>query len=93
VIFPTFLRARLIKPDKKQQVVEAIIKGNVLEVTALFVRLLISKGRESSLPEIITSFIKQYKEYKNIYTVKLTTAAPLNDNLKGAIINQIRKNE
>jgi F-type H+-transporting ATPase subunit delta len=89
--FSNLLKSPVIKPDKKQQVVEAIIKGNVREVTALFVRLLISKGRESSLPEIITSFIKQYKEYKNIYTVKLTTAAPLNDNLKSAIINQIRK--
>jgi F-type H+-transporting ATPase subunit delta len=89
--FSNLLKSPIIKPDKKQQVVEAIIKGNVSEVTALFVRLLIAKGRESNLPEIITAFINQYKEYKNIYTVKLTTAAPLNDDLKNAIINQIRK--
>jgi F-type H+-transporting ATPase subunit delta len=89
--FSNLLKSPIIKPDKKQQVVEAIIKGNVSEVTALFVRLLIAKGRESNLPEIITAFINQYKEHKNIYTVKLTTAAPLNDDLKNAIINQIRK--
>jgi len=89
--FSNLLKSPIIKPDKKQQVVEAILKGNVSEVSALFVRLLIAKGRESNLPEIITAFINQYKEHKNIYTVKLTTAAPLNDDLKNTIINQIRK--
>src|SRR6266487_1999349 len=89
--FFNLLKSPIIKPDKKQQVVEAILKGNVSEVTALFVRLLIAKGRESNLPEIITAFIDQYKEYKNIYTVNLTTATPLNDDLKNAIIDQIRK--
>jgi F-type H+-transporting ATPase subunit delta len=89
--FANLLKSPIIKPEKKRQVVEAILKGNVSDVTALFVRLLVAKGRESNLPEIIGAFINQYKEYKNIYTVKLTTAAPLSDDLKNAIIDQIRK--
>jgi len=89
--FANLLKSPIIKPEKKQKVVEAIIKGNVSDITALFVRLLIAKGRENNLPEIITAFINQYKQYKNIYTVKLATAAPLNDDLKNAIIDQIRK--
>jgi len=89
--FSNLLKSPIIKPAKKQQVVEAILKDNVSAVTALFVRLLIAKGRESNLPEIITAFISQYKDHKNIYTVKLSTATPLNDDLKNAIINQIRK--
>ena len=89
--FSNLLKSPIIKPDKKQRVVEAVLKGNVSEVTSLFVRLLIAKGRESNLPEIITAFINQYKEHKNIYTVKLTTATALNDDLKNAIIDQVRK--
>jgi len=89
--FSNLLRSPIIKPGKKQQVVEAVIKGSVTDTTSLFIRLLITKGRENSLPEVLTSFIKQYKEHKNIYTVKLTTAAPVNDDLKKAIIDQIRK--
>ena len=89
--FANLLRCPIVKPQKKQQVVETIIKGNVSDTTVLFVRLLIAKGRESSLPEIITSFIEQYKQYKNIYTVKLATASVLSDDLKNAIINQIKK--
>jgi F-type H+-transporting ATPase subunit delta len=53
--------------------------------------LLIVKGRESNLPEIITAFISQYKDYKNIHSVKLTTASPINEDLKKAIIDQIKK--
>jgi len=89
--FSNLLKSPIIKPEKKQQVVEAILKGNVSDVTALFVRLMIAKGRESNLPEVIKAFIHQYKKYKNIYTVNLTTAAPLSDDLKNAIIDQIRK--
>ncbi len=56
----------------------------------IFAHLLVKKGRESHLPEIISSFIDQYKEYKHIYTVKLTTAAPLSEELKSAIVKQIQ---
>jgi F-type H+-transporting ATPase subunit delta len=89
--FVNLLKSPIIRPEKKQHVVEAVLKGNVSEITGLFARLLVAKGRESNLPEIITAFIEQYKKYKNIYTVNLATASPLSDDLKKAIINQIRK--
>ena len=34
------------------------------------------------LPEMITSFIQQYKVKKGIYIVKLTTATPVSEELK-----------
>jgi F-type H+-transporting ATPase subunit delta len=89
--FLNLLRSPIIKADKKQKIVEAVIAGKVNNVTSSFIRLLINKGRESNLPEIITAFINQYKGHKNIYTVKLTTATPLNDELKNAIVDQIKK--
>lgn len=89
--FTALLRSPVIKPDKKQKVVESVLAGKVSAVTAAFVRLLIAKGRESNLPEITTAFTSQYKEHKNIHIVKLTTAAPLNDDLKNTIVAQIRK--
>ena len=89
--FSNLLRSPIIKNEKKEKIVDAVIKGRVSEITSSFVHLLITKGRESTLSEIITSFIAQYKQYNNIYTVKLTTAAPINDELKKAITDQIRK--
>jgi F-type H+-transporting ATPase subunit delta len=89
--FGNFLRSPIIKSDKKEKIAEAIIGGKVTNITSLFIRLLIAKGRESNLPEIITSFISQYKGYKNIYPVKLTTATRIDEDLKKAMIDQIKK--
>ena len=89
--FANLLRSPIIKADKKEKIVEAIIGNKVTNITSLFIRLLIAKGRENNLPEIISSFISQYKQYKHIHPVKLTTATPINDNLKQAFIDQIKK--
>ena len=89
--FTHLLKSPIIKSDKKAKVVDAVIKGRVSVMTSSFVHLLISKGRESYLYEIITAFINQYKEYKNIYTVKLTVATALDEYLKNTIIEQIKK--
>jgi len=89
--FANLLRSPIIKADKKEKIVDAITQNKVTEITTLFIRLLIVKGRESNLPEIITAFISQYKEHKNIHSVKLTTASPVDENLKNTIIDQIKK--
>jgi F-type H+-transporting ATPase subunit delta len=49
-----------------------------------------NKGREDVLPEIITAFIQQYKDHKGIFIVKLTTASPVSEELKNAILDKIR---
>ena len=89
--FANLLRSPIIKGDKKEKVVEAVIGSRVTNITSLFIRLLIAKGRESNLPEIITSFVSQYKKHKNIFPIKLTTASPISENLKNGIIDQIKK--
>jgi F-type H+-transporting ATPase subunit delta len=54
---------------------------------------MIHKAREANLPEIITSFVSQYKQQKNIRIVKLTTASPVSDALKASIIAQVKRTE
>ncbi len=89
--FANLLRSPIVKGDKKEKIVETIVGSRVSNITSLFIRLLIEKGRETNLPEIITSFTSQYKEHKKIYRVKLTTASPIGENLKKAIIDQIKR--
>ena len=89
--FVVVLRSPVIPPDKKIRIIEAVTKGKVSKLTDGFVRLMINKGRESNLPEVINAFIVQYKKFKNIYTAKLTTATPISDELKKIIINHIRE--
>ena len=89
--FLTLLRSPVIAPDKKLKVVDAITTGRVNELTGLFTKLMITKGREAYLPEVITAFIKEYKELKKIHTVKLTTAVPVSSAIKNAFIEQIKR--
>jgi len=89
--FAGLLRSPIIKADKKKKIVDAVINGRVSAITSTFIQLLILKGRENYLPEIVAAFINQYKEHKNIYEVKLTTALPVDESVKNAVIDQIRK--
>ena len=89
--FVNLLRSPIIKGDTKKKILEAVTNGNISEMTAAFNRLLITKGRESNLPEISNAFITAYKEKKNIQTIKLTTAAPVSDAVRNAIVTQIKK--
>jgi len=89
--FITLLRSPVIKSDIKRKIVEAVTTGKITQLTTAFNSLLIKKGRESNLPEIITAFISQYKEHKNIHTAKLTTAVAVSNPVRQAIIEQVKK--
>jgi F-type H+-transporting ATPase subunit delta len=89
--FVNVLRSPIIKADKKIKIVDAVVSGKVNELTLAFIRLLINKGRESNFPEIISAFINGYKEHKNIHIIKLTTATPVSEAMKEAIISQVKK--
>jgi F-type H+-transporting ATPase subunit delta len=85
------LQSPVISSDKKQSVLNAIVGNKIGELTNAFIRLLIAKNRESDLPEIINTFVDQYKEKKGIQIVTLTTAVPATDEVKKAIVDQVRK--
>lgn len=89
--FLNLLRSPVVKPDAKSKALAAVTKGNVSDLTAAFINLMISKAREAALPEILTAFISQYKQHKGIKIVKLTTAAPVSEPVKQAIIAQVKK--
>ena len=88
--FAALLRSPVIPSEKKGKIVDAIINGRVGTLTFSFVQLLTRKARESSLPEIVTAFIEQYNELKNIHRVKITTASPISEELKNAIVNKVK---
>jgi F-type H+-transporting ATPase subunit delta len=89
--FVTILKSPVITSDKKQKVVEALTAGKIGNITSSFYSLLIKKGREGFLPDIVYAFIEQYKEYKGIHTVTLTTAIPVSDDVKNSIIKKIKE--
>jgi F-type H+-transporting ATPase subunit delta len=89
--FLNLLRSPVVTSDKKLAVINAVTAGKISELTNAFTRLLVNKGREGDLPEIINAFVKQYKAYKNIHVVKLTTATPVSEEVKNALINRVKQ--
>ncbi|HEX6914569.1 MAG TPA: ATP synthase F1 subunit delta, partial [Chitinophagaceae bacterium] len=87
--FVALIKSPVIKADKKNAILEAVTRGKVSEMTAGFNRLLVSKGREAVLPEIVTAFIEQYYQIKGIQKVKLTTAVEASEELKKNIARKL----
>jgi F-type H+-transporting ATPase subunit delta len=85
------LRSPIIKVDRKVKILEAIFAGKIGEITRAFIKLLLNKDREGNLPEIAAAFAEQYKAYKGIQTVKLTTAIPVSEELKQAILQRVKQ--
>jgi F-type H+-transporting ATPase subunit delta len=87
--FSAMIKSPVIKPTAKAKIVTAVTDGKIGQLSSLFVQLLISKGREAYLNEIAQYFIAQYKDLKGIKTVKLTTASPIDDATKAALVNKL----
>jgi F-type H+-transporting ATPase subunit delta len=89
--FLGLLRSPVVPAERKQHIINAVTAGKISELTAAFTRLLVLKTREENLPEIIDSFVQQYKQKKNIHTVKLTTAVPVSEEVKQSIVSRVRE--
>jgi F-type H+-transporting ATPase subunit delta len=87
--FVTVLRSPVIPSDKKEKILNAVTEGNIGKLTSTFIRFLINKGRELNLTEIINAFIDQYNTIRNIRRVKITTAEPMSNELKSALVQQV----
>ncbi len=88
--FVTLLLSPVIKADKKEAIISAVTKGRVSTLTNAFNKLLVSKNRESDLPEIVNAFIAQYNSLKGIHQVKLTTAVEVSEALKNEIVEKAK---
>jgi len=87
--FKNMLHSPIINSDKKIAVINTVLSGKVNPLTKSFVDLLIKKNRESNLDEIAPAFIAQYKTMKNIRTIHITTAVPMNETVKAGIVAKV----
>ncbi len=75
--FHMLLKSPIISADKKGKIFESIFGGKIQKLTSEFFKIVLKKGREAYLPEIVKEFLIQYKSYKHVSSVKLITAQPL----------------
>ncbi len=79
----------IIRGDKKAAILKAVFGDALQKITTMFIDLLISKGREANLAEIAAGYIAQYKKLNHVHTVKLTTAAPIDEELKSLVAGKV----
>ena len=80
------LKSPVIRPEKKMKVLEEIFGREVNEMSLRYLMIVTRKKREMYIPQIATGFIEVYKQFKNIFTVHLSSASALTDELRRKVI-------
>ncbi|HEY4643148.1 MAG TPA: ATP synthase F1 subunit delta [Bacteroidota bacterium] len=75
--FQLFLESPIIRGDKKKQVLRALFKKRISDITEKFLALLAGKNREMLLPDIIREFHRLQNEHLGIVEVVVTSAVDL----------------
>jgi F-type H+-transporting ATPase subunit delta len=71
------LQSPVVKHHKKLDILTALFKGRVSEVTFSIFEIMTRKNREALLPAVAEAFNEQYRELNNIQTAHVTTVTPL----------------
>ncbi len=85
-----FLKSPVIKADKKQNVVGALFKDKISTMTLAFFNIMIKKGREGYLPDVIKSFKQLYNVNQHITPIKITSAVPLESSFINDVISKLK---
>lgn len=89
--FYLMLKSPIVNGDKKMEVAKLLFHGKITDITENFMDILMRKNRESYLPEIIDSFLKQYNVIKGITPVYITSATELSKGAIDEVLNKLKK--
>ena len=85
------LESPVVEPAQKLKVMNAIFSSKTEALTLSFIKLAITNNREEYLPGMARMYIDLYKQEKGIKQAFVTTAVPVEKEIRTAIINMIRK--
>ena len=75
---------KIIK-EEKVKIIEDTFRGRVSDDLTGLLRLLVEKDRSNEIPSVLSYFIEQVKEYKNIGTATVCSAKELTEEQKEAV--------
>ena len=76
------LKSPVVKPDKKDKVLDRLFAGSIGEVTAKFISILVRKGREALLPDVAAAFTELFDRQQGILTCEVRSAVPLSEDAR-----------
>ena len=80
----------IIPPSKKRNILIALLKDKINDISLTFLTLVTDKAREIILHEIVLSFIEIYGQIHNINELRIKVAAPINEENKARIIEKLK---
>lgn len=80
--FSLYLKSPVVKPSQKLALLQNAFKGNISDISLNFLSLLVQNKRENHLEDIIRRFFDVFREFKGIKAAIITTAVPINDQIK-----------
>jgi len=88
--FRLMLSSPVIKSDKKQNILKSLFEGKVGKLSLAYLNIIAAKRREIFIEPIAVQFLNNYKEYKGILPVLLTTAAKADNEVKNKVAGLIK---
>lgn len=85
------LSSPVINADKKISVMRALFSDKISKLSMAFVEIIIRKRRESLLFQIAGKFGELYLEYNNIKTARITSAVPLQEEVRGELVSLLEE--
>jgi F-type H+-transporting ATPase subunit delta len=89
--FELMLKNPIIRHDKKREILEKIFQGKVNPLTMAIFDILTRKNREPLLPGIAKEFHTAYNIYNGIGKAFITTAIPLDNQLRTEFENIVKR--
>jgi F-type H+-transporting ATPase subunit delta len=89
--FNIMLKSPVIPHHKKSDILEKLFKSKVNPLTMGFFDIITKKNREPLLPAIAREFHNAYNEYKGIRKATVTSASPLDANLRTQFNDVVKK--
>lgn len=72
-----FLRSPIISKSQKLKALQELFGDKVSSTTNAFIEIIVRKGRESEIVDMVSAFRKLYNEHSGIVEVEITTAGEL----------------
>ncbi|HTY37578.1 MAG TPA: ATP synthase F1 subunit delta [Bacteroidota bacterium] len=89
--FRTFLKSPVVPKEKKRAVIAAAFKSRVSAFTFGFLNLILDKGREEVLGDIIQEFFRLRDERLGIVTLEVRAATELSKNQQQKILKRFEE--
>jgi F-type H+-transporting ATPase subunit delta len=84
-----FFDSPVIPPEKKKQVIDALLEERVEELTRRFLHLLVDKDRETIVARMIEAYQARRDEQRNIVEVHVRAAEALSDDDRDALVTTL----